>query len=217
MIPLNTTWDTILMLLIAGTIGLIGGIAAALLEARRADKRCTPTVGAFVSSMILGAIAAVAILYFFPPQEMVESGGSIETEYSLTKLVALALIVGSAGTSFLLVLQTRTLALAAKASAETTEETATQRIGEFKAQIPEITDAGVESSAPALQKVLEETSQRPAGDVPPELLEKAIEAVREQTRQSVEKQINPLVEEAKKTVEAAGPGEVDAPFERKVS
>jgi hypothetical protein len=65
----------------------------------------------FLSNVLLGAVAAVAILYFFPPETQtitVEKGIS-QTSYSydLIKLVALSLIVGSAGPSFLSSIQGR--------------------------------------------------------------------------------------------------------------
>jgi hypothetical protein len=66
----------------------------------------------FLSNVLLGAVAAVAILYFFPPETQtitMNDKGVSQTSYSydLIKLVALSLIVGSAGPSFLSSIQGR--------------------------------------------------------------------------------------------------------------
>jgi hypothetical protein len=66
----------------------------------------------FLSSLLLGAVTAVAFLYFFPPETQTvktDATGITTTSYSydLVKLVALSLIVGSAGPSFLSSIQGR--------------------------------------------------------------------------------------------------------------
>jgi hypothetical protein len=66
----------------------------------------------FLSNVLLGAVAAVAILYFFPPETQTittnDKGLSqVSYSYDLIKLVALSLIVGSAGPSFLSSIQGR--------------------------------------------------------------------------------------------------------------
>jgi hypothetical protein len=206
MVSLNSTGNTVLMLLIAAGVGLIGGLAAAVIETRRADSPVKFSAGRFVGSILLGGIAAVAILYFFPPEESVEVGAKVVEQYNLTKLVSLALIVGSAGTSFLLALQTRTLALAAKERAEATEETATETIGGLGNQVPVITKTAVESAAPAFQKVLEEaTDLKKRSQITPKWVRKAVEGVSAEAAESAKEQVVPVVEGAQKTVEAAAP------------
>jgi hypothetical protein len=204
MIPLNTTMDTVLMLLIAGGVGLIGGIAAAFLETRRPGVPANCGWKKFIGSVFLGGVAAVAVLYFFPPEESVEVAKKVVHQYNLTRLVAFALIVGSAGTSFLLTLQTRALALTAQARVETTEETATETIDGLGKQVPVIAKSAVESAAPAFQKVLEEaTALNKRGQITPKWVEKAVDNVVAQTVVSVEQQMAPVVDGAQKTVEAA--------------
>jgi len=211
MIPLNTTMDTVLMLLIAGGVGLIGGLAAGFLETRRPGVTITCSWQKFAGSVFLGGVAAVAILYFFPPEEAVEVAGKVVHQYNLTRLVAFALIVGSAGTSFLFTLQTRALALAAQnkveateEKVEATEETATETIGGLGQQVPVIAKSAVESAAPAFQKVLEEaTDLKKRGQVTPKWVKKAVDNVVAQTVESVEEQIAPVVDGAQKAVKAA--------------
>ncbi|HUC07693.1 MAG TPA: hypothetical protein VMR96_06350, partial [Solirubrobacterales bacterium] len=134
------------MLLVAGGVGFLGGIGAGLLEMRRdpaKEKEWAKLIG---SSILLGGIAAVAILYFFPPEETktVVANGMTETftGYSLTKLVALALIVGSAGGSFLLLLQKKTLDLAdAQKDAALKTAEAVQTAGDARAIQAQATEA----------------------------------------------------------------------------
>ncbi len=214
MIPLNTTWDTVLMLLIAGGVGLIGGIAAGFLEMRRPDGPIACSRKRFFGSVFLGGIAAVAILYFFPPEESVVSGTEIVNQYNLTRLVALALIIGSAGTNFLISMQARTMALVAEKQAKTTEETANQAIGGIGTQVPVITKASVEAtSAPVVQKAMEEaTKLKKRSQVTPVMVQRITEDLGAQARESMEEQISPVVKGAWHTVRAAGPSEADDPI-----
>jgi hypothetical protein len=53
-------------------------------------------IGGF-ASIIVGAVAAVAVLYFFPPTITIEGGDITTTQYDLVQLIALSLIVGSTG------------------------------------------------------------------------------------------------------------------------
>jgi hypothetical protein len=115
-IALTETIDYVYMLLVAAGVGAIGGLGAELVLARTEGTGILSLPGStkdktlwrlgFPASLIVGAIAAVAVLYFFPPViEKVVTGanGSPETasQYDLAKLVPLALIVGSAGPAFL--------------------------------------------------------------------------------------------------------------------
>lgn len=77
----------------------------------------------FLSNLLLGAVTSVAVLYFFPPETQTiikDTSGGSQTMYSydLVKLIALSLIVGSAGPSFLSSIQGR-LAGALNAQKET--------------------------------------------------------------------------------------------------
>lgn len=216
MIELTTTWDTVIMLLIAAGVGLIGGIGGGLLEMRRpstADSNSTSNSNSgysakmFVSSVILGGIAAVAILYFFPPQETVTvtvgSETTTTTEYDLTKLVALALIVGSAGAGFLLALQKRTSDLldAEKAVAANTSASvsASQSIGGLKDQVSTLTKSGVESAAtPVVMKAMEDV--KAGGAVTSEKVATVVEDLGTQVRETVKESVDPVVQGAQDAV-----------------
>jgi hypothetical protein len=225
MIELKTTCDTVIMLLVAGGVGFLGGIGAGLLEMRRdpaKEKEWAKLIG---SSILLGGIAAVAILYFFPPEETktVVANGTTEifTGYSLTKLVALALIVGSAGGSFLLVLQKRTLDLA-EAKEEVAEKTAeaVKTAGDAKAIQAQATEAVrsvgnqaktlaksgvVESVEPAIRKALEQAS---GGAVSAETVSTVAQELGDQAGMAVEKSIGPVVEGAQDRILESGLTEV---------
>jgi predicted outer membrane lipoprotein len=123
MITLEGARDYVWLFLIAGAFGAIGGLAYELLQVR---VRHTGTLEApaklrdrfydlgFIASMLLGAIAAVAISYFFTPEVLVkttEKGAEvIRTKWQVVKVVPLSIIVGSAGGAFLGAMQARVLA-----------------------------------------------------------------------------------------------------------
>jgi hypothetical protein len=221
MIELNTTWNTVTMLLIAAGVGLLGGIAAGLIEMQRSKKEkekenATATKAeestvkcnwlAFWSSVFIGGVAAVAILYFFPPQEVVEVPGGESgtmTVYSLSKLVALALIVGSAGSSFLLVMQNKTLALAeAKeevAAKDSKSASVSNSIGGLEKQVPEIAKSNVEASAtPTVTAALE--AAKAGGPITADTVAKVVEDLGSRAQDAVKESIEPVVQGAQATM-----------------
>jgi hypothetical protein len=228
MIELKTTLDTVIMLLVAGGVGFIGGIGAGLLEMRRDPEKEKEWAKMIGSSIILGGIAAVAILYFFPPEETktVVANGTTEifNGYSLTKLVALALIVGSAGASFLLVLQKRTLELteAKEEVAKKTEE-AVKTAGDAMAIQAKASEAVrgvgnqakalakssvVESAEPTIRKALEAAS---AGPVSAETISTVAQELGDKAGAAVEESINPVVEGAQGRILAVSAPEAPSP------
>lgn len=209
MIELNTTWDVVLMLLIAAGVGLVGGLGAAMLDRRRREEDPTVGRGSLGSSVFLGGIAAVAILYFFPPtREGANAVGGEGKAYDLTELVALSLIVGSAGSSFLLMLQARTLALAsAERNAATqatanqaTQATATQALSEVADQAASAAMASVSASAPELQAALQRAG---APVISAEQVDQVVSDLADQTKSAVAADLEPHVESAQKLVAAA--------------
>lgn len=68
----------------------------------------------FASSMVLGAVAAVAVSYFFTPEvqvkEVVNHTTKVVTEWQIVKVIPLSLIVGSSGGAFLEAMRSRVLA-----------------------------------------------------------------------------------------------------------
>lgn len=209
MIALDSTWSTVVMLLVAGGVGLIGGIGAGLLEMRRTAAANSEKLGTakppcpheeskwsgFWSSVFLGGVAAVAILYFFPPtQEVVTVAPSGETatqtSYELTKLVGLALIVGSAGAAFLQMMQTRALALESAGQAKGATDTGVATLG----SVPVQTGTTVKPTASALLMeagMKAKQANRVAGEI----------------ADSVEESMKPFVKKQQQVVVAAGTGE----------
>jgi hypothetical protein len=212
LVPLNNTGDTVIMLLVAAGVGLLGGIGAGLLEIRRDPEKAKDSAGTIFSSIVLGGIAAVAILYFFPPEETISTtvDGMTEVvkEYNLTKLVALALIVGSAGASFLLVLQKRTMDLAdakdeaAKKAGDTqaTRAKASEALIGVGNQVPTLARNGVEGAAPAIKKVLEEAKEAEPGPIDPAKLQTIVKEIANQAETAAEESIGGVVEDAQKRV-----------------
>lgn len=221
MIPLNTTGDTVIMLLVAGGMGLLGGIGAGLLEIRSDPEKAKECAGTIFSSIILGGIAAVAILYFFPPEETssttVKGVTVIVKEYNLTKLVALALIVGSAGASFLLVLQKRTLDLA---EAKEVAAKKTSDVQAIQAQANEaILSVGnqatmlartsaVEGSAPAIRKAVKKAGAGRTAQIGADAVAFAVGEVGDQAQEAAESAIDPVVKDAQKRILAVSAEEI---------
>jgi hypothetical protein len=73
----------------------------------------------------LGAVAAVAISYFFTPEQQVKVGEGaaaiVLTKWQIVKVIPLSLIVGSAGGAFLTAMQSRLLAQVNKQKAVAAE------------------------------------------------------------------------------------------------
>jgi hypothetical protein len=123
MIILETTGDYLLTVLIAAVAGLIGGLAAELLLSRDGmtgafelpgRAKGLLDLGGF-ASLVVGMVAGVAILLVLPPNATVistaDDGTSISTlSYDLLRLIATALVAGSAGGSVLTALQSRVTA-----------------------------------------------------------------------------------------------------------
>jgi hypothetical protein len=120
--PLAILPDYLWMLAAAAIAGAVGGFGFELMPVH---SQChMGAVGTphrlkghsfdmgFFANILLGAITAVAVLYFFPPETktvVTDAKGVSQTNmsYDLVKLIALSLIVGSAGPSFLSSIQGR--------------------------------------------------------------------------------------------------------------
>jgi hypothetical protein len=212
MIELHSTWNWVVMLLVAGLVGMLGGIGAAFIEWRQRCASpelhanvCSPRKNV-ISCIVLGGIAAVAILYFFPPTKVViESAGEGEPEentfYNLVELVALALIVGSAGAAFLQALQTRALALASAEKVKTAEATAKTAIQQVANQAAKATESGVADASGQLKVELSKSES-----VPTQQVEEIVEDLADAASSKVAKTLEQRVEEAQQMVAAAVSG-----------
>jgi hypothetical protein len=213
MIVLDSTWNTIVMLLVAFGVGLLGGIGAAFIEWRQrcanpaaAGQTCNPGWSAF-SCIVLGGLAAVAVLYFFPPtQEVLVPVEGKEPEksisYDLTQLVALALIVGTAGAAFLQALQSRTLAMTKAQQGETATATAIAAVGGITKQAEENTEAQIQAASAQIKSELQKSTPLSAGKV-----EEIVEELADEASTAVGKNLQSQVEAAQQVITAAAAGE----------
>lgn len=150
MIELKETVDYVFMILVAAGVGAIGGLASELLLERSENTGTIELPGriagtrildlGFPASLLIGAIAAASILYFFPPttETVTPSATAGEpattvVEFDLVKLVALSLIVGSAGPRFLSAAQTRVLAALNEQKAGTAVTAGTTQVSQLAA------------------------------------------------------------------------------------
>jgi hypothetical protein len=195
--------DYVYMILITGGLGAIGGIGAELLLKRAGNTGTIEIPGrlkgtryvdiGFPASLILGAIAAIAILYFFPPvieKVTVSAGGGQPTtthEYDLVKLVALSLIVGSAGPAFLSTTQSRLMSALNAQKADTALKTS-------KTQFDQIAKSAKTAVAGAVQEAVAEHIPDADSDT--------VKAVADAATESLETKLEPQVAAARDQMEA---------------
>lgn len=201
MIGLNSTTDYVHMLLVAAAVGAVGGLAAELLL-KRADSTGALSLPdwvknkhllklGFVSSVLLGAIASVAILYFFPPVTTTVtpgSGGAATTsqQYDLVKLVALALIVGSAGPAFLSTAQSRLQSALNAQKVDTAVETGKNQLQQIAESAKAAVPAAVQSAVSAHISNADPDQLQAVADAATASLQSALEPQLEVARQQVE-------------------------------
>lgn len=161
MIELGGFWDYLGLFALAAVLGGIGGLAYELMQARRGQTGQVelphPVRGGryrdwgLWANVIIGAIAALAALWVFPPEvrTTVDAAGkaATTTEYDIIKLVGLSLIIGSAGSSFLSAMQARALALVKDQEAKQTRKVAEEQIDAVKNSV----DAGAPQGEVAAQ------------------------------------------------------------------
>lgn len=122
MVTLSHAHDYVVLFAVAGLFGAIGGLAYELTLTRRRQTGALkfPSIDrwhylelGFISSMFLGAVAAVAISYFFTPEVQVKTvvngHAEIQTKWQIVKVIPLSLIVGSSGGAFLEAMRSRVL------------------------------------------------------------------------------------------------------------
>jgi hypothetical protein len=206
-VELAHTTDYVWMILIAAGVGAIGGLGAELLLQRASNTGTVELPGrlkgtrlvdiGFPASLIIGAIAAVAILYFFPPVvEKVTTGAGgappkSTHEYDLVKLVALSLIVGSAGPAFLTTAQARVMSSLNAQKADTAVETG-------KVQVEQMAVSATSAVPAAVQHAISE--QIPDADA------SVVQAVADAASASVQSTLGPQVQAAQKQMAAIAKG-----------
>jgi hypothetical protein len=211
MIELDSTWNTIVMLLVAFGVGLLGGIGAAFIEWRQrcanpsaVGQPCNPKWSA-ISCIVLGGLAAVAILYFFPPtQEVLVPVEGKEPEktisYNLVELVALALIVGTAGAAFLQALQTRALALTKAQEAESAKAATLATVADLPKKAEEATKTGIQEASDEIKAKLQ------GSPVPSQQADQLVKDLAEEASSAVVEDIEPRLEIAQQVIAATSPG-----------
>jgi hypothetical protein len=154
MVELSGFWDYFDLFVLAAVLGAFGGLAYELMQTRRGQTGQVEVPHAVPggryrdwglwANVIIGAIAALAALWVFPPaiRTSVDAAGKAvsKTEYDVIKVVGLSLIIGSAGSSFLSAMQARALALVKDQEAKQTGKVAEEQIEAVK--------SSVESGAP---------------------------------------------------------------------
>lgn len=140
-LPLEVVNDYALMLGTAALCGAIGGLVFELLQGRNGNDGQVERPGrsknssfydlGWIASVVVGAVAAVAVLYFFPPVLNVGPDGETTLQYDFVKLVALSLITGSAGGSVMKALQSRVLASLEEQRAKSTRAVAQTQVDQF--------------------------------------------------------------------------------------
>jgi hypothetical protein len=168
-IELDGTRDYVILFCVAAALGAIGGVAYELtlggrgrVELPRLMQRGRYYDLGVWANVILGAIAAPAALWIFPPEEKTTVSAAGEavttTEWNIVKVVGLSLIIGSAASSFLTAMQARALALVKTQEAQQTTKVATQQLQAVKdavqadAPVEQVT-AQVESAQKAVRSI----------------------------------------------------------------
>lgn len=155
MIDLSGVSDYVTVIALAAIAGLVGGLVADLLLVR--GKRSGVIEfpqrlpgGMFdlgtLATLIVGAVAAVAAMYLFPPQtvtvQAADGTSATVIRYDVVKLLALSLIIGSAGSAFLAAAQARVVAAAKEQQVEDVQNVAEAEFDGIAAIIRGLTPEG---------------------------------------------------------------------------
>jgi len=186
MIQLTDVSSYVRMLIVTAAMGAIGGLISELIQTRRRNTGTLELPGrlkqsrlldlGFFASALVGAVAALAVLYFFPPDirvELLAADGTSHTKshYELIRLIALALIVGSAGSSFLTSMQARILAALNAQKLDTVTTAAKREIersGEdIKADVTMAVQSAIDKRLPDLKTLIQQLTNQP----PPNLID----------------------------------------------
>jgi hypothetical protein len=158
------------LILVVALLGAGGGIAAELLQNRGnvtgAIQLPTHATGSrlvdlgIVGSMIIGAVAAIAVLYVIPPTTATAAAASnaTTTSYDIVKGVALSILAGSAGRGLLTSLQSRLLASAGLQQAQAAVKVGSAQVDgavkEVQASAQQAFQSEVATRLPELQQAL---------------------------------------------------------------
>lgn len=179
MVALDSFQSYVWMFLLAAGVGAIGGLGAELIQMRDREtgllvppaRRPAGLQLGSVATVLIGALAAVTVLYFFPPEVIVrDSATGTETRhYEIVKFVALALIAGLAGLSVLNSARASVVAQLKTQSAKTTKAVA--KVAVENAHLTEqsvaadAANAAVVRGLPSVQLQVEEAARETPLDV----------------------------------------------------
>lgn len=197
--------DIILVIAVAAIAGGIGGFAYQLLQIRGKEtgaiERPHKLRGniidlGWIASVILGAIVAVAALYVFPPLQEVKitaaNGQETTTQnYDVTKLVALSLILGSAGGTFLSALQGRVLSAINEQKAQVAATVGKAQVEQVKNNVAADTKTALQQNLlPEIAKIANQQAvsdpQKTAQMLTDQLTAQIISAVQDRGEQHTE-------------------------------
>jgi hypothetical protein len=185
-VDLESVHDYVWLFAVAAVFGALGGLAYELLLARGQETGGLERPGTragvpnfydlgFVGSMFLGAVAAVAVSYFFTPEIQVKAreGNTdvIKTQWQIVKVVPLSLIVGSAGGAFLSAMQARVVARLKEQEAEATKRTAQAVTEQLATGTKQVATLAATAAAEKVQATAVQAVQEAAQETPPQLAE----------------------------------------------
>jgi hypothetical protein len=167
MVTLESVTDYVWLFVVAGAFGAIGGLAYELLQVRSEETGTLELPGrrgsrrffdlGFFASLALGAIAAIAVSYFFTPEVLVKTGEVgkevITTKWQIVKVVPLSIIVGSAGGAFLTAMQARALAQLNAQKAQTTAAVSKTAVAQLAAAATTTSQSAAATPAAQAQEV----------------------------------------------------------------
>lgn len=181
MVDLESVRDYVWLFTVAAAFGALGGLAYELLLTRGHEAGGLERPGrregvsnyydlGFVGSMFLGAVAAIAVSYFFTPEVQVsvrdEGADVIRTQWQIVKVVPLSLIVGSAGGAFLSAMQARVLARLKEQEAEATKKTAQAVTEQLATGTKQVATMAAAAAAEKVQTKAEQAVQETAQATP---------------------------------------------------
>jgi hypothetical protein len=125
MIPMLTMSDFVTMLVLAAVLGAVGGLVGQLMAMLQLTPVPTSWTALFTPPIgwIANPVVGAATVTQRP------DGSSVTTQnYDIIKLVALSLVVGTAGTTFIAAAQARILAAVNEQKVQTIEAVATSQV-----------------------------------------------------------------------------------------
>jgi hypothetical protein len=141
--------DYVALFATAAILGGVGGLVYELLQSRYGQTGWVELPGrsrgryrdwGVWANVLVGAVAAMAALWAFPPQTQTiiaanAATTTTTTEYNIIDLVGLSLIIGSAGSSFLSSLQARAMARLKEQEATMAREVANSQLETIKDEL----------------------------------------------------------------------------------